>query len=222
MYNAIEKGVNKEKAGENALGNDFIKHAKEISTPIRRNVNKGNKRSVSEVFDLIGENKDLKLVCPMQLNTRKEERDKLRLKPDILPSDLLDLINKMEEVIKSLILFILTNESTQSEQEAVVNNINTCLTGLEAYVGGDQDELVGDGYPTVSITIKEMVDVMNEHVLQLEKEHQRAIEQGHNLKHTNLTIKNDKRSMLQALHALIECLKATEMLAMEAKVESNK
>eukprot|EP00957_Ditylum_brightwellii_P043943 3334160-Ditylum_brightwellii.AAC.1 len=67
-----------------------------------------------------------------------------------------------------------------------------------------------------------MVDAMNEHVLQLEKEHQRVIEQGRNLQRTNLTIKNDKRSMLQALHALIECSKAIEMLAMEAKAESNK
>eukprot|EP00957_Ditylum_brightwellii_P164128 12496762-Ditylum_brightwellii.AAC.1 len=60
-------------------------------------------------------------------------------------------------------------ETNQSKREEVMDNVNTHLTSLEDYVGGDYQEAVGDMYPNVSIAIREMLTRLKGHTSSVEK-----------------------------------------------------
>eukprot|EP00957_Ditylum_brightwellii_P191946 14611455-Ditylum_brightwellii.AAC.1 len=103
-------------------------------------------------------------------------REFWRSKGSRIPLNFVELIESIEETVKSLILFVTSTEANKVFRESAMENLNAPLICLEEHVGGDYNKAIGEDLPTVSIAIKELLHLLNEHVRDVEKIEAVAIE----------------------------------------------
>eukprot|EP00957_Ditylum_brightwellii_P025108 1900321-Ditylum_brightwellii.AAC.1 len=152
LHNTMERGGEKEDDRSTTIGDDFLKRAKEMRTPLKANITSKRKRDrIMEARDDNETNEirsDIELVRPLKVKIDNDERKAWRGEVSALLTDFVELVEAIEASVKSLILFATSSNATQLFRDSASANVNARLTMLEEYVGGDYEDAAGDGSPT--------------------------------------------------------------------------
>eukprot|EP00957_Ditylum_brightwellii_P090746 6911019-Ditylum_brightwellii.AAC.2 len=139
----------------------FIEQPKDIETPVRGNSCPKHKTITgtldAEKYPKLDSCDDTALLRHVYVTIEDETCKQWKQDLSKLQVDFVTLVEALEATVKSILLYAIASENSDNTMEAVVDNVNTCLTSLEEYIGADHGEIIGNKFPNASIALKEMI-----------------------------------------------------------------
>eukprot|EP00957_Ditylum_brightwellii_P033154 2512728-Ditylum_brightwellii.AAC.1 len=96
-----------------------------------------------------------------------------------------------------------------------MNNLNTRLTRLEDFARGDDEELMGGQYPTMPITIREMLETLKDQAEHASDLARKISAQGSGINASREVAQWDKHQTLNAMCTVVGWVQEVQPMAFE-------